>query len=234
MKTLGVVTLGLLLASMAMLYGQPGAPPRVQPIPQNDLAPSFSSPAPPSIPPVANQAAPHFPAKVNASILEKAFHLKLTKQKTDKTDLVLVFEFTKTIDDVDKVRAAFHAQPQPEPEGKSDRPKVYLFDEDNVVVEIKPVTKTSGIITGRAGDAFRLHLTSVLESSGVAIRKIEFRSDNDLPVARVANPPAKESNIVGEPPPIPRANEPVISGRLPPLPEQAPVVPRIPEGSQPR
>lgn len=112
--------------------------------------------------------------KIDASLLEKVFHLKMTKQKRVNTELVLVFEFTKNIDPdtLDAVRIAFGSTGAMNEKEKDIMPKVYLFDNDNVVLEIKNVTKTSGVITGRSGDAFRVHL-----DADAAIRKIEFRFD---------------------------------------------------------
>lgn len=54
---------------------------------------------------------------------------------------------------------------------------IYIFDADNVVLSETKIVKTSGIITGRAGDAFRLHLSSMTENVDGEVKKIEFRSD---------------------------------------------------------
>jgi len=98
----------------------------------------------------------------------------MNKQNREKSEVVLIFEFTKNIDPdiLEAVRVAFGSM-DPKNEKENDiKPKVYLFDGDNVVVEIKNVTKTSGLITGRSGDAFRVHL-----DIDAAIRKIDFRFD---------------------------------------------------------
>jgi hypothetical protein len=236
MKTIGVVTTVLLLASMALLYGQSGGQKTESPpFPPPTFAPQ---PAPPGIsntnfvPPAFLGSANREPApalpKVNAAILEKAFHLKLTKQKIEKTELVLIFEFTKTLEDVDKVRLAFQTPLEADHDkGKSEKPKIYLFDEDNVVVEIKPVGKTSGIITGRVGDAFRLHLSAVIENPAAAIRKIEFRSDVELPVARTREQAAREL-AQARPMAVPDLPPPVDALGLPPVSKDPPPVPAPP------
>jgi hypothetical protein len=154
------------LVSVAVVRGQnfpplPPSPPKNLPAPPLQAVPEPNTPA-------------HASQTINASLLEKAFHLKMTKQKRENSEVVLIFEFTKTIDpdSLEGVRVAFgSADPKTEKES-AIKPKIYLFDDDNVVLAIKTVTKTSGIITGRSGDAFRVHL-----DVDAATRKMEFRFD---------------------------------------------------------
>jgi len=166
MKTFAAVLVVFVVTSVAVIRGQNFLPP----IPTNG-----QPTPPPNYPPIPDQAAAvpsKSSQKINASLLEKAFHLKMTKQKREKSEVVLIFEFTKTIepDALEQVRAAFALMDPKNEKENAGKPKVYLFDEDNVAVEIKSVAKTSGIITGRTGDAFRVHLDTI----DAAIRKIEL------------------------------------------------------------
>src|SRR6185295_1308289 len=144
MKTFAAVLVVFVVTSFAVIRGQNFLPP----IPTNG-----QPTPPPNYPPIPDQAAAvpsKSSQKINASLLEKAFHLKMTKQKREKSEVVLIFEFTNTIEppDMDAVRAAFASVDPKDEKGSMGKPKVYLFDEDNVVVGIKNVAKTSGFITG--------------------------------------------------------------------------------------
>src|SRR5262245_39658185 len=139
MKTFAAISVVFVATSFAVIRGQ-NFPPPIPGRPADVVFPILNSPANAS-------------KKINASLLEKAFHLKMTKQKREKSGVVLIFEFTKSIepDDLEKVRAALTSTDPKNEKEITGKPKVYLFDEDNVAVEIKNITKTSGIITGRAG-----------------------------------------------------------------------------------
>jgi hypothetical protein len=217
MKTFAAVLVVFVVASFAVIRGQDFLPPP----PTNGLPTP-----PPNDPPIANQSAAvpiNSSQKINASLSEKVFHLKMTKQKREKSEVVLIFEFIKTIepDALEQVRAAFALTDPKNEKENAGKPKVYLFDEDNVAVEIKSVAKTSGIITGRAGDAFRVHLDAI----DAAIRKIEFRSDVDLPTVKMAVPASNEPNLaIGT---VPMPDTPTPSRRVQPIP-QIPTPPPAP------
>jgi hypothetical protein len=145
-------------------------------------------------------------------MLEKAFHLKLTKFHNDGSRLAIVLEFTKNVDALEPLKELFGVipvpslqrepppakgaippippppiptspdSPSPPPPLRESKLSVLLFDEDNVCLAELPVSDVEGKLTGRMGDALRVNVPNV--GAKDKLKKVELR----LPVAMLPRP----------------------------------------------